>query len=303
LNDLFALPDDVRENVIHVFGDAGRDWLERLPAVGAELVNRWRLRPVGPAYGGGTHALVIPVSLADGAAAVLKVPVIDDENRLEGAALRCYGGDGAVRLFDADQGSGALLLERAEPGTPLADHPRRDHAVDTMCALLGRLRRPVAASHPFPLVADLVKRWSTDWPAVYDRFGCPFSHELMREALTVARRLATPDANDMLVNRDPHLGNALSAQREPWLLIDPKPLVGEPAFDGGYLLLGLLGDEATPEIATQFADRVAAGLGVAAKRVRAWALTRAIENAMWSLEDGDDPSEHIASASVVTCLG
>ena len=302
MNDPFALPDDVRANVIHVFGAAGRDWLERLPAVTSELVTRWRLRPSGRAYGGGTHALVIPVSRADGTAAVLKVPVVDDENRLEAAALRCYGGDGAVRLYDVDPGSGALLLERAEPGTPLANHPERDDAVDTMCALLGRLRRPVAAGHPFPPVRDLVKRWTADWPALHHRFGHPFSDELIQEALTVAGQLATPDADELLVNRDPHLGNALAAQREPWLLIDPKPLVGEPAFDGGYLLLGLLGDEPTPESATYFADRVAEGLGVAAARVRAWALTRAIENAMWSLEDGDDPSEHIATAELLASL-
>jgi len=303
LNNPFVLPDSVRGNVIHVFGDAGRDWLERLPAVTAELVSRWRLRPSGPAYGGGTHALVIPVSLADGAAAVLKVPFMDDENRLEAAALRCYGGDGAVRLYEVDPGTGALLLERAEPGTSLADHPDRDEAIDTMCALLGRLRRPVAGSHRFPSVTDLVKRWSGDWPAVHDGFGRPFPDELVLEALRVARQLATPATHEVLVNRDPHLGNALAAQREPWLLIDPKPLVGEPAFDGGYLLLGLLGGETTRDSAAHLADRVAAGLGVAAMRVRAWALTRAIENAMGALEDGDDPREDIASASLVASLG
>jgi len=32
-----------------------------------------------------------------------------------------------------------------------------------------------------------------------------------------------------------HLGNVVAAEREPWLVIYPKPLVGEPAFDVGQL--------------------------------------------------------------------
>jgi streptomycin 6-kinase len=302
LNDPFALPDDVRANVMHVFGNAGRHWLEQLPRVAGELVARWRLSPSGRAYGGGTHALVLPVTCANGAQAVLKVPVVDDENRLEAAALRCYRGDGAVLLYGSDPASGALLLERAEPGTPLADHPQRDAAIDIMCGLLRRLRRPPGTAHQFPLVPDLVSRWSEDWPAVHDRHDRPFSDELVCEALSLASELATPDGDEVLVNRDPHLGNVLAAGREPWLLIDPKPLVGEPAFDGGYLLLDLLGTAPTPKAATDLADRVAEGLGVAARRVRAWAFARAIENAMWSLADGGDPSEHIATAKLLASV-
>ena len=302
MSDHFALPDEVRANVIHVFGDGGRNWLGQLPGVTCELLARWHLTPSGRAFAGGSHALVLPFTCVDGAHAVLKIPVLDDENRLEAAALRCYGGAGAVHLYGADPGSGALLLERAEPGTPLANHPQRDAAVDIMCGLLRRLRRAVGGAHDFPLVRDLVSRWSEHWPALHDRRVDTFSDELASEALVLARELATPDADEVLVNRDPHLGNVLAAEREPWLLIDPKPLVGEPAFDGGYLLLDLLGSQASLDAATSVSDRVAEGLRVDAARVRAWALARAIENAMWLLDGGDDPSHDIAMAALLAAL-
>src|SRR5262249_11061237 len=125
LNDHFVVPDDVRANVIHVFGDAGRDWLQQLPRAAGELVARWQLSPRGRAYGGCTHALGLPATSTNGVDAFPKIPAADDENRLEAAALRCYCGHGAVQLYGADAASGALLLERAEPGTPLADHPDR----------------------------------------------------------------------------------------------------------------------------------------------------------------------------------
>jgi streptomycin 6-kinase len=38
------------------------------------------------------------------------------------------------------------------------------------------------------------------------------------------------------VNQDLHGGNVLRAEREPWLVVDPKPLVGEREIDGVGLL-------------------------------------------------------------------
>src|SRR5262245_51036971 len=104
------------------FGARGRAWMEALPGVVADLERRWELRLGARAYGGGSHSLVLPVTRSDGAPAVLKVPVLDAENRREADALRAYAGDGAALLYAADEASGALLLERLEPGTPLIHH-------------------------------------------------------------------------------------------------------------------------------------------------------------------------------------
>jgi streptomycin 6-kinase len=86
----------------------------------------------------------------------------------------------------------------------------------------------------------------------------------------------------------------LSAEREPWLLIDPKPLVGEPAFDGGWLLIDVLLADCTTRRARLLAARIGDGLGVDGDRVRAWALLRAAENAFGELDDGCDASVSLA---------
>ena len=39
------------------------------------------------------------------------------------------------------------------------------------------------------------------------------------------------EAGDRLPHWDLHFENVLAAEREPWLAIDPKPLLGDPAFD------------------------------------------------------------------------
>jgi streptomycin 6-kinase len=40
-----------------------------------------------------------------------------------------------------------------------------------------------------------------------------------------------------LLATDLHTGNVLAAQRQPWLMIDPKPYVGDPCYDLGQHLL------------------------------------------------------------------
>jgi streptomycin 6-kinase len=145
------------------------------------------------------------------------------------SALRCYDGDGAARLYDSDRATGTLLLERLEPGTPLRDHPNREQAVDVACTLLHRLRRPVPSGHPFPLVRDLVGRWTDQLKPAEAQQAEAMGGPERDEFESALRALAVAEDADVLVNRDANMGNVLAAQREPWLLIDPKPMVGEPA--------------------------------------------------------------------------
>ena len=247
----------------------------RLPGLVGRIAADWQLT-IGRAHRGGSHALVADVRLADGSLAVLKVPYIDVENREEPDALKLYDGDGAVRLLRCD-GSGAMLLERLVPGTPLENYSDAEEALDIACRLLRRLRQPPGARHPFPLVVDEARHWAAEIEGVSQRIPADLSDQARR----VAGNLLAPVGEDMLVNRDVHLENILAAEREPWLLIDPKPLVGEAAFDAGFLLIDRLRSNPTPEAAARLIPQLAAGLGVQARRVRDWGLLRSVVNAAW----------------------
>jgi streptomycin 6-kinase len=294
-----TLPDEVRAGVIRFFGDEGRAWIEALPAVVAALTDRWGLT-LGRSYGGGSHALVLAVTRADGTPALLKVPARDDENAAEAAALRCYRGDGAALLYDSDPATGALLMERLEPGAPLRDHPDRAEAIDVACALLGRLRRPVRSGHPFLLVRDLLRRWAREMKAVEARHPEALAWPERDEFASALRAFAIPEGAEVLVNRDANLGNILAAQREPWLLIDPKPLVGETAFEGGWLLVDALRTGPDRARARRLASHIGAGLGVPPDRVRAWAFVRATQHGHWELGSGGDPSGYRALAAALS---
>ncbi|MGW5387108.1 aminoglycoside phosphotransferase family protein [Nocardia sp. NPDC003963] len=292
-----SLPPDVVDTIRTIFTERGERWLAELPATVNRLCRDWELEVIGTSFSGGTHSFVAPVRRADAGVAVLKVPVIDEEDAGEAAGMYCYRGDGAAYLYEFDPGTRALLLEWARPGTPLVDQPtiplegRPEHAdaVQLACALYRRLRRPPTELPPgypaLPLVADIVADWSKrlTGPALTGYL----TDELAGLARDRCAALAEPDGPELIVNRDTHLGNIVAAEREPWLLIDPKACLGEAAFDAGFLILKMVESYADPEprLAHRMVAVAADGLEVDRDRARAWAYLRAVEEIAWSLED------------------
>jgi streptomycin 6-kinase len=282
--------------------DEGRRLLATLPEVIAALCERFAVAAIGPPWPGGWVGYVVPAVRADGTPAVLKLSLRDEEHVLEADALALWDGDGAVRLLDRVAEPNAMLLERCEPGTPLQAHPDRDAAVTIACGVLRRLERPLEDGHPFLPVAELAGRYA-DWiPAEFARLGRAFDPGLAAQATALCAAFADDTSAPVLVNRDFHLANVLAAQREPWLTIDPKPLAGPRAFDTGHLLRDVLPLALAPGIVARTVARLADELELAPADVRDWALVRSVENALWCLDDGDDPSWDLAVAAELARL-
>ena len=284
MNDL-VVPTEVVEMNLKANGEAGRAWLEALPAIVEQLRVRWALS-LGPAFEGGCVGFVAPAERPDGERVVLKISFVDEETRYEADALALWDGDGAVRLLDADPDLGALLLERLEPGTYLGDHPDRDEAISIACRLLRTLWRPVPEPYVFMPVRDLALRLARELPERFERFCRPFEATLVRTAVDLFHELAAASEAPILANRDFHLWNILAAEHARWLMIDPKPLVGEPAFDTGHLLRSLLPDAVDRSLVDGLVTRLAAELDLDPGRVRAWAFVRSVDDALWGSSIG-----------------
>ena len=174
----------------------------------------------------------------------------------------------------------ALLIERCRPGTRLRDADADEPAV--VCGVLERLSADPGEPHPFRLLADEAGRWAVEVPRRYDLGGRPFERSLLDYALDVFRS-ADPSAGH-LVNQDLHGGNVLRAEREPWLVIDPKPLVGERELDG----VGLLRNAAPDLSALRSWLAALAELGLDEERLRGWGVAHALA---WGWDDRDGWSE------------
>ncbi len=204
----------------------GRKWLEDLPLLRTAARNRFGLDLAERPFQGGNVSYVVPAT-QNGTAVVLKLQFPAREGRFEADALRVWNGNGAVRLLGHAPDLGALLLERLLPGNYLADEPVADR-IGVMAGLLKKLLIP--ASEPFNRLADEAARWRASLENNWQQADRPCEKKLVDAALGALRDLPQDRTDEVLLHQDLHGHNVLSANRSDWLAIDPKPLVGDPAF-------------------------------------------------------------------------
>jgi streptomycin 6-kinase len=246
-----------------------RAWLELLPNTIRELQDKWSLSLAAPFDGNEVScAWAAPAVLRDGTRAVLKLGMPHMEGQHEIQALRFWDGDPTVHLLEADDDRNAMLLERCEPGTVLRHLPEPEQDV-VIAALLRRLWRTPAAPHPFHPLAAMTAYWANATMA--DAAKWPDAG-LVQAGLRLFAELPRTSPTDVLLATDLHAGNVLQAQREPWLVIDPKPFVGDPAYDATQHLFNCAGRMRADPLATirRFADL----LEVDYERTRLWMFAR-----------------------------
>jgi streptomycin 6-kinase len=203
-----------------------RDWLGLVPELVQECVDRWELE-LGDPYIQGAAGYTVRVAIPDGTPAVLKLIYPHREAAHEAAALAAWDGDGAVRLLESSADGSAMLIERCEPGTLLATADA-ETALTVLVGLLPRLWKRVV--EPFDSLADEVEHWLAEIPRDWERAGRPIERPLLDEVTQNLRALSGSQGELVLLHQDLHTDNVLAAEREPWLVIDPKPLLGEREF-------------------------------------------------------------------------
>ena len=257
-------------------------WVDGLPLTVRLLVEQWRLRLDGePTHG--YCSVVLPVRTADGVAAVLKIGFPDEESEHEHLALRRWGGAGAVRLLSAEPHHRGLLLER------LSSEDLTAVPVAQACLIVADAYRRlhVPALPPLRSLSSYVDRWTAEL-AELPR-SAPIPRRLVEQAIALGTDLiADGTVPDRVIHTDLHYGNILAAEREPWLVIDPKPVNGDPHYEIAPMLWNRW-----DEIAGDVRDGVRKRLwtlvdaaGFDEDRARAWVIVRMVHNAMWSLQDG-----------------
>ena len=282
---MIGTPEAFARSTVEREGEPGAAWLAELPRIVDELLGRWECVPDGEVMHGGV-GVVGPVRRRADGAAVLKVSFPHPGNVHEPDAFATWNGCGAVLLHERDDGQFAMLLERV--GTSTLAEIEDDDEVMTVA---GRISRRLAI--PAPTDLPRLREQADAWEEQLRKDAAELTHALpwyvVDAAVATVRDLGRLQP-DILIHGDLHARNILRADREPWLAVDPKGYVGDPAYDGGTLLksraLTLLEADDLRKAVHRALDVFAETAELDRERVRRWAQLHAVQAAFWGRRHG-----------------
>jgi streptomycin 6-kinase len=278
---------EIPAKLVRNHSEKSSDWLAGLPGAVERYVDEWQLTVSGDPLSG-EASLILPVVRRDGTAAMLKLQSVNEESESEALALRTWNHDDVVEVYEDDPETSTLLLERLEPRT-LDDLPDDVEATRILAELLTHLMvvpAPPGIRHLSDIAAGMIE----DAPRLIPQLADPAEQALTWRFVAQVTELL-PEPGDRLLHWDLHYYNVMAAKRQPWLVIDPKPLAGDPAFELMPAVWNRWDDlVATGDLSQAIRDRFDLMLevtGIDRDRALGWTAGRILQNVLWFTADGD----------------
>ena len=263
--------------IISTYKEAGKKWLDNLPSLLGKISDSWNLLDLSIYENLSWH--YVAKGFYNHTPIVLKVGCNLLNLQKEVAALRCFSSNSCVKVLIFSEEYGAILLERAIPGTSLKEQlSDSSESIKIACNVAFKLKEnQKKTAFPFDTVQNLLKNLDQSW-------------NLPQEWLFLARKLkeelliCSPQPH--LIHGDLHRENIIS-HGNSWVAIDPK----------GYI--GSLYNEVWPFIHEPEKEipLAAKHLNLDERRLIKWCFVHAVLSATWCLEDGVDPKSIAALAS------
>lgn len=273
----------LRKNIISIHGLTGKIWLSQLPEIVKKYSDTWKLTHL-EALKNLSHNYVLG-GVRNHQPVILKLSLDIHGLHKETLTLEAFADYGAVTVLE--QQPGALLLERAIPGSSLkAFFPDEDlNAVSIICKVIQRLHQaPIPAQAPFPHVNDWLTALDKEW-------NVPIHY--LKKARIIKEFLLKTSASDVLLHGDLHHDNILKNGDE-WVVIDPKGVIGEPAYEPAAFIRNSipepLDDRNQHTFITNRINAFSKNLELEDHRIRAWCFVQAMLAWVWALEDKTDPT-------------
>ena len=283
---MITVPQSFRRMPRWWIDSTGREWLDSLPDRVEARCRDWGLSVDG-AVMHGSNALVVPVRRGE-EPLILRLAPPGDDVAAEAAALRVWDGRGMVRLYAADVGKRAMLLERLDGGRTLAGEPLED-AIMVFAELVTSLAVPVPTTvrGTDQIATEHAESFERDWAAL----GSPISRRQLDAALRCAEERARSHPVPFAVDGDLHFDQVLGGTRAPWVVVDPVLLRGDPEYDLGRILWSRLDEIADDAGVLRLFDMFTCEANIPQERARQWVILRSTSYLLWGLSHGltEDP--------------
>lgn len=269
------------QNIINLYGEKGRQWLDHLPNHVAQLANTYGLSNLKPVNNLSYNYVLS--GFQGSQPIILKLCLDIDGFKREAAALMAFLGFGVVEILS--ENNGLLLLECAVPGISLKSYfpENDDQAINITANVIKRLHKaPIPSIHAFPHI----KHWLE---ALDGDLEIPL--QTLQKSREIRDKLLKTAKPDVLLHGDLHHDNILQ-NGEDWLVIDPKGVIGEPAYEVAAFIRNpipeLLNHADAPNIIHNRITRLAGLLELPSQRILDWCFVQAVLSWVWAIEDGCD---------------
>ena len=288
---MIQIPAAFARATIHREGPVGERWIAELPDRIQAACQQWNLSVDYGAIQGtinhGYFGIAIPVLRAQ-AACILKVTWVNQTTQAEARALSAWNGNGAVRLFAAQPQAGLMLMERLDPQQTL-----NQVEISAALQIAGKLLRRLAIPDPgaLPGLPEMAAEIAQSLEARWRQSGRALARKYIDLAYQYAVELG-PQSQARMVNYDLHYLDTLAGEREPWLAVDPKVVIGDPEFGAAQLFWCRLEDiQAGGGLERGFNLLVDAG-DLNHDLTRAWTIVRCVDYWLWGRSIGltEDPA-------------
>ncbi|MDP1723546.1 MAG: aminoglycoside phosphotransferase family protein [Alphaproteobacteria bacterium] len=270
------------QNIINLYGDKGKNWLHSLPKLIQEYAKDWHLTQLKP-FENLTYNYVLS-AVQNTKPVVLKVSPDIESLRKEADALRAFNGHSCVKFYA--ENDDALLIERAIPGQSLKNYfnLRDEEAIYIASDLITKLHKaPLPIENQFPHISD--------WLALLDQ-DLNIPSEYLQKARDLKNHLLETSPKNVLLHGDLHHDNILSHSND-WIAIDPKGIIGDPAYEIAAFIRNPIPDLLTIRNAKEIIEKriqvFAHILKTPSQRIAQWNFVQAILAWAWALEDDCDP--------------
>ncbi len=298
MNDTFI------QNAISFRGEEGKKWIERVPHIIRKYEQKWSIQ-VGDPFEL-SYNYVAPAVTSNDTRVVLKIGFpTDKEFKTEIEVLKIFNGAAITKLLKADVENAVLLLERLDPGKSVDTLENDKQETKIIASVMKKLWKPAPRDHTFPTVTD----WFKGFARLREKFNKtsgPLPQKLFDNAEELFQHLLKTTTEEYLLHGDLHHGNVLSAQREPWLAIDPKGVVGDRVYETAALLhnpADLLKRENPKKILEKRINILSEELSFDRDRILKWGIAHTVLSAIWMVEDfGKDWEYAIEVAELLSTL-
>lgn len=282
-------------NIINLYGENGKYWLDNLPKRIAQVAETYRLLNLKP-LNNLSYNYVLS-GFQGSQPIIVKLGLDIDGFKREASALIAFSGFGVVQVLI--ENNEILLLECAVPGVSLKAHfPESDDvAINITANLIRRLHKaPIPRAHVFPHIKDWLAALDKDWS---------IPTEYLQKTREIRDQLLKTAGSDVLLHGDLHHDNILQNGND-WLVIDPKGVIGEPVYEVAAFIRNpmpeLLTYENAQKIIHNRITRFAELLELPAKRILDWCFVQAVLAWVWALEDSCDASYFVQQTKIFDAM-